>query len=212
MRMSLLDLLTKLLQDLSEHLNPKGMFLQFPRPKGVIDLDSYLSRDSARNLEGSALPWTARHGKEGIAHKSLSAHANKQTMTVSLLKAAGCNHTQMAEPLLGKGADRDVQDGKCGGTVYRSLIKGHDSATYRQIIEDAHDNATAAVYENSLQAASQVGHKTLRKMLIDMGADVKAEGGDHGNALHVNAPARYKELEKRLLNKGADIFMQDISL
>ncbi|KAF7446386.1 ankyrin repeat domain containing protein [Pyrenophora tritici-repentis] len=59
-----------------------------------------------------------------------------------------------------------------------------------------------------MQAASYRGHEQVVKMLLDAGADINAQGGNHGNALQAASLRGHKQVVKMLLDKGVDINAQ----
>jgi ankyrin repeat protein len=62
---------------------------------------------------------------------------------------------------------------------------------------------------NALQAASASyrGNEKVVQMLIDAGADVNAQGGEHGNALQAALVLYYgnKKVVQMLIDAGADV-------
>jgi ankyrin repeat protein len=59
-----------------------------------------------------------------------------------------------------------------------------------------------------LYLAAEGGHQRVVKLLLDKGADVNAQGGDHGNALQAASVKGYEQVVKLLLDKGADVNAQ----
>jgi ankyrin repeat protein len=59
-----------------------------------------------------------------------------------------------------------------------------------------------------LYIAAERGASVLTRMLLDKGADVNAQGGEHGNILYAALAKGNKEIVKLLLDKGADVNAQ----
>lgn len=66
-------------------------------------------------------------------------------------------------------------------------------------------NEQDGIYGNRLQAASAGGHIQISEKLIEMGADVCAEGGSYGNALQAASAEDHIEILELLLRMGADV-------
>jgi len=68
-----------------------------------------------------------------------------------------------------------------------------------------HQCPKAVAVENALYAAAAGGHETVVRLLVTIGANVNAQGGEYGNALCA-------ALVPLLLEKGADIKHSGYSL
>ncbi len=60
-------------------------------------------------------------------------------------------------------------------------------------------------YGNALQAASAKGYLGIVTKLIDVGADINAEGGHFGNALQAASAEGYLDIVTKLIDAGADV-------
>ncbi|KUL83288.1 hypothetical protein ZTR_09137 [Talaromyces verruculosus] len=60
----------------------------------------------------------------------------------------------------------------------------------------------------SLQWACERGHSEIVQVLIELGADVNAQGGDYGNALQTTAERGHLDIAHLLLEQGADVNAQ----
>jgi hypothetical protein len=56
--------------------------------------------------------------------------------------------------------------------------------------------------------ASEFGHKTAVQMLVDVGADVNAQGGQYGNALQAASEGSHEKTLQMLVDMGADVNAQ----
>jgi ankyrin repeat protein len=55
---------------------------------------------------------------------------------------------------------------------------------------------------------SEFGHEKVVEMLLDIGADVNAQGGDFGNALQAASGGGHEKIVQMLLDRGADVNAQ----
>jgi ankyrin repeat protein len=60
-------------------------------------------------------------------------------------------------------------------------------------------------YGNALQAASDGGHDTSIRLLLEAGADVNAQGGFYSNALQAASVGGHDTSIRLLLKAGADV-------
>ena len=60
------------------------------------------------------------------------------------------------------------------------------------------------IYCSILQAASSGGHKDITELLLEGGADVNAQGGEHGNSLLAASLNGHKDTVELLLERGAN--------
>ena len=58
---------------------------------------------------------------------------------------------------------------------------------------------------SALQVASRLSHKEIVQILLDRGADVKAQSGTRGSALEAASRSSHKEIVQMLLDRGADV-------
>ncbi|KAG9185014.1 hypothetical protein G6011_00005 [Alternaria panax] len=170
--MPLLDLPNELLRNVSEYLESERDINAIAQANRRIYclLDSYLYRYNVQQSGSSALLWSARHGQEATARKSLREKANIQATNddgqAPLLLAVEKGHKQVIRLLVDKGTEVNAQGG---------------------------------YYGNALQAASARGDEAVVRLLLGKGADVNAQGGHYGNALQAASARGYESVLKMLV-------------
>jgi ankyrin repeat protein len=65
------------------------------------------------------------------------------------------------------------------------------------------------MYGSALQAASAGAHENVVRMLLDRGADVNSQGGEHGSALRAATSGGHKNIAQMLLDHGALVKAQE---
>jgi ankyrin repeat protein len=73
---------------------------------------------------------------------------------------------------------------------------------YTDIDESDEEGWTALIW------ASQCGHETVVEILVDVGADVNAQGGEYGNALCAASDGGHGKIVQMLVEAGADVNAQ----
>jgi hypothetical protein len=92
--------------------------------------------------------------------------------------------------LLEAGADVNTQAGEYGYALQADMY------------------ALGRRYCNALHAASNRGHETVVRLLLDAGANVNAQGGTYGNALQAASRLGHEAAIRLLLNAGANVNAQ----
>ena len=69
-------------------------------------------------------------------------------------------------------------------------------------------NQWHGVYDSTIQIAANGGHTGIVRILMEKGANVNAQGGEHGNALQAASPQGHAEIVRLLLDNGADVNAQ----
>jgi ankyrin repeat protein len=73
---------------------------------------------------------------------------------------------------------------------------------YVDIDESDEDGRTALIW------AGECGHETVVQMLVDLGADIHAQGGEYGNALCAASAGGHEKVVQMLVEAGADVDAQ----
>jgi ankyrin repeat protein len=73
---------------------------------------------------------------------------------------------------------------------------------YTDIDESDEDGRTALIW------ASEYGHEKVMQILVDVGADINAQGGVYGNALCAASVGGHEKVVQMLVDVGADVNAQ----
>ena len=94
---------------------------------------------------------------------------------------------------------------------YAALCGLHDTVKFL-IIERSQDANTRGFDDNEtpLSGASREGHLKVAEVLLELGADVKAQDKDNWTALHVASAYGHIKITRMLLEHGADVEALDL--
>ncbi len=94
---------------------------------------------------------------------------------------------------------------------YAALCGLHDTVKFL-IIERSQDANTRGFDDNEtpLSGASREGHLKVAEVLLELGADVKAQDKDNWTALHVASAYGHIKITRMLLEHGADVKALDL--
>jgi ankyrin repeat protein len=84
-------------------------------------------------------------------------------------------------------------------TILELMLRGKE---YMDIDESDGDGRTALVW------ASECGHEKVVQILLDVGADVNAQGGWYGNALKAASKGGHEKVVQMLIDRGVDVNAQ----
>ncbi|KAK5681436.1 hypothetical protein LTS10_005966 [Elasticomyces elasticus] len=121
----------------------------------------------------------------------------------------GLPHT--ASMMLEQGADVNTQGGFYGNALVAAVAHRHVRIVRLLLDNNANvDNNSLSGgyhqdYPNALYLASEAGHETLVRLLLERHPDVNAYGGNFGSALNVACRGAYTGIVKLLLEAGADV-------
>ncbi|GAB1317179.1 NACHT domain-containing protein [Madurella fahalii] len=115
----------------------------------------------------------------------------------------------VAQMLLEKGADVNIQGGHYGNALQAASFKGYNKIVQILLDKGADVNIQGGAYGNALQAASFGGHDKIVRILLDKDADVNIRGGYYSNALQAASFKGYDKIVQILLDKDADVNIQD---
>lgn len=88
-------------------------------------------------------------------------------------------------------------------------MNGHASVLARRYEMQKFDlNERDSTSRTALIWAAEKGHREAVQTLLNLGADVNAQGGDYGNALQAASDYGHKEVVQILLDRGADVNAQ----
>ncbi|KAF4207880.1 hypothetical protein CNMCM5878_005755 [Aspergillus fumigatiaffinis] len=139
-----------------------------------------------------------------LAENGSSIYEGDNTGSNALMWASLNGHEEVAELLLDRGADANVQGGQCGSALQAASLGGHDKIVQMLLEEGADTNAQGGLYGNALQAASIGGHENVIQVLLEEGVDANAQGGFYGNALQAASIGGHNKIIQVLLEEGAD--------
>ena len=141
-----------------------------------------------------------------IADPSEVKHANRLCAT-ALQCAARCNHIQVAELLISKGAEvniakqetEDVDKRCCRSPLMAAVQHGHDEMTCLLISHGSEVNyADRTTGWTPLMLAASNGHKTAVTILLKNGADCNMVNNLNQTALDIARKMRRKDIENEL--------------
>ncbi|KZL87245.1 ankyrin repeat domain-containing protein 52 [Colletotrichum incanum] len=118
-------------------------------------------------------------------------------------------YQEIAQMLLGGGADIDVTGHRGRTPVYAASMNGHIDLV--KLLLDKGADITVANEDGwtPLNSASDSGHLEVVKLLLDKGADITVANEDGWTPLNSASDSGHLEVVKLLLDKGADITVAD---
>jgi ankyrin repeat protein len=123
--------------------------------------------------------------------------------------AALKGHKEIAQMLLEKGADVNIQDKDGKTSLQWALENGHKEMAQMLLENRADVNIQDNAGKTSLLWASKEGHKEIAQMLLDKGADVNIQDKDWKTSLLWASKEGHREIAQMLLDEGADVNIQD---
>ncbi|KAK4560770.1 hypothetical protein LTR86_005349 [Recurvomyces mirabilis] len=93
------------------------------------------------------------------------------------------------------------------GSLYEACQRGDEDFVREQLHmgADVHSDAHLGT---PLQAAAKCGNEVIVRLLLDHGADVNAQGGEHVRSLYTAAAEGHDEIVRLLLEHGAEVDSQ----
>jgi ankyrin repeat protein len=154
----------------------------------LLDRGAELNVDSGEL--GNPLQAALRRGYYDMAHLLLERGADPHlpgmyiNALVAACKTSGPRQLELVKRLVAMGCDLNEFDEKL-----RNYMK--------------YDSEVSCL--NPLSAAASSGSKSTAKLLLELGANINAIGGVHGNALQLAAAYGHTELVKFFIEKGANV-------
>jgi len=172
---------------------------------------------------GTSLMQAAYKGDEDLFHTLLDrgADANIQHGRYgnALQVAITGKYYDMAHELLDRGANPNAQGrhstaliaacgwGKAGQLelIKRLVSMGTDLNAFDQKRPEYTEFSANTVLLNPLGAAAYAGKDHIIRLLLELGADINAQGGTYGNVLQVAVMSRQNVVVKLLVDEGANV-------
>lgn len=126
-----------------------------------------------------------------------------------LQAASHCGHIDIVQLLLDKGADENVQGGRCNNALKAASFKCHAEIVKLLVEREANVNGQGGPYTSALSPAAEGGHTMIVKFLLDEGQYLDTHSST--NALYIGTFKSHTEITK-LLRNAADININSPSM
>jgi ankyrin repeat protein len=165
---------------------------------------------AAPALPGSPLADAAQHRQKAGVEALLKQHADVNAADfegmTALMWAAHWNDLEMAQALLGAGANPNVRSAFDDTALYEACVNSNAVLVEALLKAGADANATHGEGETALMTASRNGGVQTVRVLLSHGADAKAtEPWRQETALMWAAAEDHPEVVRELIAAGADV-------
>lgn len=126
-----------------------------------------------------------------------------------LHRAARGGHEDVAEFLLGHGAEVNARDNEAGTPLHDAAYRGHKGIAESLLAHGAEVNKWDVSGRTPLYWAAQRGHNGVAEVLLSGGAGVDLKDKHGVTPLHCAVATRHSDLAELLLANGADVNAPD---
>lgn len=171
---------------------------------------------NGKNRDGeTALHCAARQGHSAVVGVLLTAgkiniNARSKKKSTPLLLAAYGGHMEVAQLLLGKGADSAVKDVAGKGVWYATALSGNWEFLKLLLDNNAPFEHNFRPQNTSLVVEASKGNwEAVVQLLLEKELDVNAQDGSCAEALYKASRGGHEMIVRLLLERGVDIDAQD---